>query len=66
MDGNEKKAVQAVDLPALTLAKGVGAGRTEHEIFVVAVGRMAKTSTKLAVLALNKAVALMTKERGPR
>jgi soluble lytic murein transglycosylase len=55
LDGNEKKAVQAVDLPALALAKGVGAGRTEHEIFVVAVGRMAKTSTKLAVLALNKA-----------
>jgi soluble lytic murein transglycosylase len=55
LDGNEKKAVQAVDLPALALAKGVGAGRTEHEIFIVAVGRMAKTSTRLAVLALNKA-----------
>jgi len=55
LDGPEKKAVQAVDLPALALAKGVGSGRTEHEIYLVAVGRMAKTSVKLAVLALNKA-----------
>ena len=62
LDGNEKKAVQAVDLPALTLAKGVGAGRTEHEIFVVAVGRMAKTSVKLAVLALNKAAPKLTRQ----
>ena len=62
LDGNEKKAVQAVDLPALALAKGVGAGRTEHEIFVVAVGRMAKTSVKLAVLALNKAAPKLTRQ----
>jgi soluble lytic murein transglycosylase len=62
LDGNEKKAVQAVDLPALALAKGVGAGRTEHEIFVVAVGRMAKTSTKLAVLALNKASSKLSQQ----
>ena len=55
LDGNEKKAVQAVDLPAIALAKGVGNGRVEHEIYIVAIGRMAKTSTKLAVLALNKA-----------
>jgi soluble lytic murein transglycosylase len=62
LDGNEKKAVQAVDLPALTLAKGVGAGRTEHEIFIVAVGRMAKTSVKLAVLALNKAAPKLSRQ----
>ena len=62
LDGNEKKAVQAVDLPAVALAKGVGAGRTEHEIFVVAIGRMAKTSPKLAVLALNKASSKLTRQ----
>ena len=60
LDGNEKKAVQAVDLPAITLAKGVGNGRVEHEIYIVAIGRMAKTSTKLAVLALNKAASKMS------
>ena len=62
LDGNEKKAVQAVDLPAVALAKGVGTGRTEHEIFVVAIGRMAKTSSKLAALALNKAESRLTRQ----
>jgi len=33
----------------------VGSGRTEHEIFIVALGRMAKTSVKLATLALQRA-----------
>ncbi|WP_445234086.1 transglycosylase SLT domain-containing protein [Duganella rhizosphaerae] len=60
LDGNEKKAVQAVDLPAIALAKGVGSGRVEHEIYIVAIGRMAKTSTKLAVLALNKAASKLS------
>lgn len=55
LGGSEKKAVQAVDVPALAVAKGPGAGRTEQEIFVVAVGRLAKTSVKLATAALNKA-----------
>ena len=60
LGGPEKKAVQAVDTPALALAKGPGSGRTEHEIFVVAVGRMAKTSVKLAALALEKASSQLT------
>jgi soluble lytic murein transglycosylase len=60
LDGPEKKAVQAVDLPAIALAKGVGAGRTEHEIYLVAIGRMAKTSIKLATLALNKAASQLS------
>lgn len=55
LNGNEKRAVQAVDLPAVALTKGVGSGRTEHEIFIVALGRMAKTSVKLAKLALQRA-----------
>jgi soluble lytic murein transglycosylase len=60
LGGNEKKAVQAVDLPAIALAKGAGSGRTDHEIYIVAIGRMAKTSSKLAVLALDKAAPRMT------
>ncbi|MYN46453.1 transglycosylase SLT domain-containing protein [Pseudoduganella sp. FT93W] len=55
LNGNEKRAVQAVDLPAIALTKGVGSGRTEHEIFIVALGRMAKTSVKLATIALHRA-----------
>ena len=55
LGGVEKKAAQAVDTPAIVLAKGPGSGRTDHEIYVVAIGRMAKTSVNLAALALNKA-----------
>lgn len=60
LGGNEKKAVQAVDLPAIALTKGAGSGRTDHEIYIVAIGRMAKTSSRLAVLALDKAAPKMT------
>uniref|UniRef100_A0A699GJR0 Poly A polymerase head domain-containing protein n=1 Tax=Tanacetum cinerariifolium TaxID=118510 RepID=A0A699GJR0_TANCI len=60
LGGNEKKAVQAVDLPAVAAAKGAGSGRTEHEIFIVALGRLAKTSVKLATLALNKSASSLT------
>jgi soluble lytic murein transglycosylase len=60
LDGPEKKAVQAVDLPAVAVAKGIGAGKLEHQIYIVAIGRLAKTSTKLATLALNKAAPKMT------
>lgn len=55
LGGSETNIARAVDLPALALAKGPGASRTEHETFLVALGRMAKTSVKLAQLALKKA-----------
>ncbi|MBC7857687.1 MAG: lytic transglycosylase domain-containing protein [Burkholderiaceae bacterium] len=55
LGGSETNIARAIDLPALALAKGPGASRAEHEIFLVAVGRMAKTSTRLAQLALKKA-----------
>jgi len=62
LDGPEKKAVQAVDLPTVAVAKGIGAGKVEHQIFIVAIGRLAKTSSKLAVLALNKAMPKMSSQ----
>jgi soluble lytic murein transglycosylase len=46
------------------MARGVGKTRAEHEIYLVAVGRMARTSLKLATVALNKnAAALSPEER---
>ncbi|MYM69189.1 transglycosylase SLT domain-containing protein [Pseudoduganella sp. FT55W] len=60
LDGPEKKAVQAVDLPTVAVAKGMGPSKVEHQIYIVAIGRLAKTSIKLAVLALNKATPKMT------
>ncbi|MYN42645.1 transglycosylase SLT domain-containing protein [Duganella sp. FT109W] len=60
LDGPEKSAVQAVDLPTLAVAKGIGPSKVEHQIYIVALGRLAKTSIKLATLALNKATPKMT------
>jgi soluble lytic murein transglycosylase len=54
LDASDIRAAQAVDLPALAMARGVGKTRVEHEIYLVAVGRMARTSIKLATVALNK------------
>jgi soluble lytic murein transglycosylase len=55
LNGSDKKIAQAIDLPAIAVAKGAGSSRADHEAFLVALGRAAKTSQKLAVLALNKA-----------
>lgn len=62
LDGPEKKAVQAVDLPTVAVAKGMGPSKVEHQIYIVAIGRLAKTSIKLATLALNKALPKMTQQ----
>jgi soluble lytic murein transglycosylase len=60
LGGPEKKIEQAIDLPAVALAKGVGATRADHEIYLVALGRMAKTSVRLAALALDKVAPRLT------
>jgi soluble lytic murein transglycosylase len=54
LGASDTRAAQAVDLPALAMARGIGAGRAEHEIYLVAIGRMARTSLKLAAIALQK------------
>jgi soluble lytic murein transglycosylase len=60
LGGPEKKVDQAIDLPTIAVAKGMGGSRIEHEIYVVALGRLAKTSMKLALLGLRKAESKMT------
>ena len=54
LGGADSQAAQAVDVPALAMARGTGTSRVEHEIYLVAIGRMARTSTRLATLALEK------------
>jgi len=54
LDASDTRAAQAVDVPAVAMARGIGASRADHEIYLVAVGRMARTSLKLATVALNK------------
>jgi len=55
LNGSDKKVAQAIDTPALVLAKGPGTTVADHEIFLIALGRAARTSVKLSVLALQKA-----------
>jgi soluble lytic murein transglycosylase len=54
LGASDTRAAQAVDYPALAMARGIGSNRAEHEIYLVAVGRMARTSLKLAAIALRK------------
>lgn len=54
LGGSDTRAAQAVDLPAVAMARGIGKTRVEREIYLVAVGRMARTSLNLATVALKK------------
>ena len=62
LDASDTRAAQAVDLPAVVLARGIGNTRAEHEIYLVAIGRVARTSLKLATVALNKNAAKLSAE----
>ena len=64
LGASDTRAAQAVDVPAVAMARGIGNTRVEHEIYLVALGRMARTSLKLATVALDKnSSALMPDER---
>nr|WP_229445492.1 lytic transglycosylase domain-containing protein [Massilia sp. Leaf139] len=54
LGASDTRAAQAVDVPAVAMARGIGTTRAEREIYLVALGRMARTSLKLAVIALDK------------
>jgi soluble lytic murein transglycosylase len=62
LGASDTRAAQAVDVPALAMARGIGDTRAEHEIYLVAVGRMARTSLKLATVALDKNAPKLTAE----
>ncbi|MCC2955181.1 lytic transglycosylase domain-containing protein [Massilia sp. IC2-477] len=54
LGASDTRAAQAVDVPAVAMARGIGNTRAERTIYLVAVGRMARTSLKLATVALDK------------
>lgn len=54
LGASDTRAAQAVDVPALAMARGLGENRAERAIYLVAVSRMARTTLKLAVVALEK------------
>ena len=54
LGASDTRAAQAVDVPAVAMALGIGKTRAERAIYLVALGRMARTSLKLATVALDK------------
>ena len=54
-DADEKKVEQAIEKPGLVLTNGVGKGREAHELFVIALGRVAKNNHEQAAHALRGA-----------
>jgi soluble lytic murein transglycosylase len=54
LGASETRAGQAVDMPALVVARGVGSDRAERELYLVAIGRLARSSLRLAAISLNK------------
>jgi soluble lytic murein transglycosylase len=54
LGASDMRAAQAVDFPALAMARGIGSTHAEHEIYLVAIGRMARSSLKLALVAFEK------------
>lgn len=51
---SEIRAAQAVDTPAVAMARGIGKTRAERAVYLVAIGRMARSNLKLATVALQK------------
>ena len=62
LGASDTRAAQAVDLPAVAMARGIGSTRADHEIYLVAIGRMARTSLKLATVALNRNASKLSAE----
>ena len=53
IDADDTQVAQAIDKSALIVARGPGAGRTGHELFILALGRVAKNDTGRAAAALT-------------
>lgn len=54
LGASDTRAAQAVDAPAVAMARGIGKTPAERAIYLVAIGRMARTSLKVATVALEK------------
>lgn len=54
-DAPENLVTQAIDKPALVLARGAGEGRAAQEAFLIALGRLARTNPAQAISTLERA-----------
>lgn len=62
VDAPEGSVLQAIDKPGLQLTRSIGKSRAAHELFVVALGRAAKTNPEQAANALTDAAARLTQQ----
>ncbi|MGB7192304.1 MAG: transglycosylase SLT domain-containing protein [Collimonas pratensis] len=60
VDADDAQVAQAIDKSALLLARGPGAGRSGHELFILALGRVAKNDPGRAAGALNTSADQLT------
>lgn len=62
-DDGDVSLQQVIDKPALKLARGPRQGRSAHELYIIAIGRAAKTNPQQAATFLNGAAGLTNKEK---
>jgi soluble lytic murein transglycosylase len=54
-DASDQNMIQAVERPAVTVVRGPNSNRVSQELFLVALGRLAKNNIELAVSSLTNA-----------
>ncbi len=62
LDVPEKQLMQAIDKPAAVLDRGVSGVRATRELFLIALGRMARDHQDKAIKALEKSQSRLTQE----
>ncbi|MGB4346793.1 MAG: transglycosylase SLT domain-containing protein [Burkholderiaceae bacterium] len=61
-DATDKQLMQAIDKPDPVLERGIVAPQTSVELFIIALGRVARTDPEKAARALNKVIARLSAE----
>lgn len=61
-DATEKQVALAIDKPGPVLERGIIAPRASHELFIIALGRVARDDHEKAARALNKVLPLLSKD----
>ncbi len=59
----EANIIQAIEKPAFVVARGPGSGRVNEELFLIAVGRLARSNLDMAVSAMNGAAQKLTPQQ---
>ncbi len=59
-DVNEKQLIQAIEKPAPLVERGASGGRTSRELFLIALGRVARENPEKALAALQRAQSRLT------